>query len=89
MSTAGQQQGTRPSANRPAKVSLFLAAAGIATLANFATGIAWINPAVFVGLAVLCALAAIIAAMSDASGAAVLTGTAEEWRCWESSSAGC
>ncbi|GAA2280064.1 hypothetical protein GCM10010402_40980 [Actinomadura luteofluorescens] len=60
MSTAGQQ-GTRPSANRPAKVSLFFAGSGIATLANFATGIAWINPAVFVGLAVLCALAAIIA----------------------------
>ncbi|MGI5205050.1 hypothetical protein ACQEU6_26170 [Spirillospora sp. CA-108201] len=52
---------TRPSGNRPAKVSLFFACSGIAALANFATGIAWINPAVFVGLAVLCALTAIVA----------------------------
>ncbi|MET9253515.1 DUF4190 domain-containing protein [Streptomyces sp. NPDC048182] len=45
--------------NRPAKVSGFLALAAVAFLGNFATGIAWINPGVFIGFAVLCALAAI------------------------------
>jgi len=45
--------------NRPAKVSVFLAGFGVASLANFYTGIAWLNPGIFVGMAVLCALAAI------------------------------
>ncbi|GAA1887985.1 DUF4190 domain-containing protein [Actinomadura bangladeshensis] len=49
------------SRNRPAKVSVYSAGFGIAALANFATGIAWINPAIFVGMAVLCALVAIVA----------------------------
>lgn len=60
MSVTGERR-TGPTGNRPAKVSVFFAGFGIAALANFATGIAWINPAVFVGLAMLCALAAIIA----------------------------
>ncbi|NDU76193.1 DUF4190 domain-containing protein [Actinomadura sp. DSM 109109] len=60
MSTAGERR-AGPGGNRPAKVSVFLAGSGIAALANFATGIAWINPAVFVGLAMLCATAAVIA----------------------------
>ncbi|MEV3922580.1 DUF4190 domain-containing protein [Actinomadura coerulea] len=60
MTVAGERR-TGPTGNRPAKVSVFFAGFGIAALANFATGIAWINPAVFVGLATLCALAAIIA----------------------------
>ncbi|WP_435284848.1 hypothetical protein [Streptomyces koelreuteriae] len=45
--------------NRAAKVSGFFALGGVAFLANFATGIAWINPGIFVGLATLCALIAI------------------------------
>jgi hypothetical protein len=53
--------GTRRSANRPAKASVFFAGSGVAALLNFATGIAWINPAIFVGMAVLCGLAAIVA----------------------------
>ncbi|GAP45429.1 hypothetical protein [Streptomyces azureus] len=44
--------------NRAAKVSAFFALGGVAFLANFATGIAWINPGIFVGLAMLCALIA-------------------------------
>ncbi|GAA4377233.1 hypothetical protein GCM10023088_36860 [Actinomadura verrucosospora] len=60
MSCAAERR-TGPSGNRPAKVSLFFAGFGVAALASFATGIAWINPAVFVGLAMLSALAAIIA----------------------------
>ncbi|GAA1795758.1 hypothetical protein [Actinomadura chokoriensis] len=48
------------SRNRPAKVSVCSAGFGIAALANFATGIAWISPAVFVGMTALCALVAII-----------------------------
>ncbi|WP_261718793.1 DUF4190 domain-containing protein [Streptomyces sp. FZ201] len=45
--------------NRTAKVSAFFALGGIAFLGNFATGIAWINPGIFIGCAVLCALVAI------------------------------
>ncbi|MEV5515662.1 hypothetical protein AB0L50_22575 [Streptomyces flaveolus] len=45
--------------NRPAKVSGFFALASVAFLGNFATGIAWLNPAIFVGLAAVCALLAI------------------------------
>ncbi|GGQ24331.1 small-conductance mechanosensitive channel [Actinomadura coerulea] len=60
MSVAGERW-TGPAGNRSAKVSMFFAGFGIAALANFATGIAWINPPVFVALAMLCALAAIIA----------------------------
>jgi hypothetical protein len=45
--------------NRAAKVSAFFAMSAVALLANFATGIAWINPGVFVTLALLCSLAAI------------------------------
>ncbi|MFI2634337.1 DUF4190 domain-containing protein [Streptomyces collinus] len=45
--------------NRAAKASAFFALGGVAFLANFATGIAWINPGIFVGAAVLCALIAV------------------------------
>lgn len=41
-------------------MSVYSASFDIAVLANFATGIAWINPAVFVGMAALCALVAIV-----------------------------
>ncbi|MES9539067.1 MULTISPECIES: DUF4190 domain-containing protein [unclassified Actinomadura] len=58
MDGVGEQPST-PSRNRPAKASLFFAGSGLAALANFATGIAWINPMIFVALAMLCALAAI------------------------------
>ncbi|MGX5210929.1 hypothetical protein ACWKT3_20005 [Streptomyces violaceus] len=40
-------------------VSACCALGGVAFLAQFATGIAWINPGIFVGLAALCALIAI------------------------------
>lgn len=45
--------------NRAAKVCVFFAGAGVAALANFTTGIALINPGIFVGMAALCALIAI------------------------------
>ncbi|ATL32644.1 DUF4190 domain-containing protein [Streptomyces formicae] len=45
--------------NRTAKVSGFFALGGVAFLGNFATGIAWINPGVFITLAALSALIAI------------------------------
>ncbi|MFJ2770604.1 DUF4190 domain-containing protein [Streptomyces sp. NPDC087300] len=45
--------------NRTARVSGFFALGGVALLGNFATGIAWINPGVFLTLAALSALVAI------------------------------
>jgi hypothetical protein len=45
--------------NRAAKVSAFFALGGVAALGNFAGPIAWINPGVFIAMAVLCALIAI------------------------------
>ncbi|WP_328417651.1 DUF4190 domain-containing protein [Streptomyces violaceus] len=56
---AGAPARTLTGRNRAAKVSAFLTLSGVAFLANFATGIAWINPGIFVGLATLCALMAI------------------------------
>ncbi|WEH39966.1 DUF4190 domain-containing protein [Streptomyces sp. AM 2-1-1] len=47
--------------NRAAQVSGFFALGAVGALGNFATGIALINPAVFVTLATLCALIAITA----------------------------
>ncbi|GHE71079.1 DUF4190 domain-containing protein [Streptomyces capitiformicae] len=58
-SAAGEPARSWAGRNRAAKVSAFFASGGVAFLGNFATGIAWINPAVFVGLAALCALIAI------------------------------
>ncbi|PHQ51420.1 hypothetical protein BLA24_13895 [Streptomyces cinnamoneus] len=52
---------TTPSKNGPAKVSLWFAGCGVAAYGNFATGIAWLNPGVFIMMAVLCALIAIVA----------------------------
>ncbi|MFJ8012762.1 DUF4190 domain-containing protein [Streptomyces sp. NPDC096339] len=48
-----------PGRNRAAKVSAFFAAGSFAFMANFAGPIAWLNPPIFVGLALLCALIAI------------------------------
>ncbi|MFF9213588.1 MULTISPECIES: DUF4190 domain-containing protein [unclassified Streptomyces] len=45
--------------NRAAKVSGFSALWAVASLGNFATGLAWMNPGVFVGMAVLAALIAV------------------------------
>ncbi|POX57163.1 hypothetical protein C3489_00065 [Streptomyces sp. Ru71] len=45
--------------NRAAKVSGFFALGAVASLGNFATGIAWLNPGVFIGMAALCALIAV------------------------------
>lgn len=45
--------------NRPAKVSVSFADFGVASLANFSTGIAWLHPGIFVGMAVLSALIAV------------------------------
>lgn len=56
---AGGPAAARPSANRAATVSGFFALGGFASLANFATGIAWLNPGVFLGMAMVCALIAI------------------------------
>ncbi|MER7404800.1 DUF4190 domain-containing protein [Streptomyces sp. NPDC000070] len=56
---AGAPARTFAGRNRAAKVSALFALGGVAFLANFATGIAWINPGIFVGLAMLCALIAI------------------------------
>ncbi|MFF9814922.1 DUF4190 domain-containing protein [Streptomyces sp. NPDC014006] len=55
-------QGATPSPagrNRAANVSGFFALGAVASLGNFATGLAWINPGIFVAMAVLCALIAI------------------------------
>ncbi|MFE0171319.1 DUF4190 domain-containing protein [Streptomyces sp. NPDC059002] len=46
--------------NRAAKVSAFFALGGVAFLGNFATGIALLNPPVFIALAVVCALIAVV-----------------------------
>ncbi|QSY49290.1 MULTISPECIES: DUF4190 domain-containing protein [Streptomyces] len=54
-------QRTEPSRNRPAKVSLWFALFGVCAYGSFATGIAWLNPGIFVTMAVLCALVAIVA----------------------------
>ncbi|MGP4089837.1 DUF4190 domain-containing protein [Streptomyces sp. KR55] len=59
MGGAGQPRHGPGGRNRPARVSAFCALGGVAFLGNFATGIAWITPGVFVGLALLCALIAI------------------------------
>ncbi|MEV4004832.1 hypothetical protein [Actinomadura sp. NPDC049753] len=88
MSGAAEQR-TRPSGNRPAKVSLFFAGFGVAALANFGTGIAWINPPVFVGLAILSALAAIIAGHVGRFRGRRLDGDGRGMARWESSWAGC
>ncbi|MFF5805546.1 hypothetical protein [Streptomyces sp. NPDC012746] len=45
--------------NGPARVSAFFALASVASAANFVTGIAWINPAVFLAMTALCALTAV------------------------------
>ncbi|WP_328719705.1 DUF4190 domain-containing protein [Streptomyces sp. NBC_00247] len=45
--------------NRAATVSGFFALGAVGAIGNFATGIALMNPAVFIALAVLCALIAI------------------------------
>ncbi|KUL44072.1 DUF4190 domain-containing protein [Streptomyces regalis] len=55
----GQPARTWAGRNRAAKVSALCALGGAAFLGNFATGIAWINPGIFVALAALCALIAI------------------------------
>ncbi|MEV6793103.1 hypothetical protein AB0M87_14100 [Streptomyces sp. NPDC051320] len=41
-------------------MSVFFALGGIASLGNFYTGVAWLNPGIFVGMAMLCALVAIV-----------------------------
>ncbi|MEV0844282.1 hypothetical protein AB0J21_00100 [Streptomyces sp. NPDC049954] len=56
---AGGPARARLPTNRAARVSGFFALGGVASLANFATGIAWLNPGVFVGMAMVCALIAI------------------------------
>ncbi|MFE2275769.1 hypothetical protein ACFXAE_00560 [Streptomyces sp. NPDC059454] len=56
---AGEPTPTAAGRNRAAKISAFLALGEVAFLADFATGIAWINPGIFVGLAMLCALIAV------------------------------
>ncbi|MFE2324992.1 DUF4190 domain-containing protein [Streptomyces sp. NPDC059385] len=48
-----------PGKNRAAKVSVFFALGSFGAMANFATPIGWLNPPVFVGLALLCALVAV------------------------------
>ncbi|MER7812679.1 DUF4190 domain-containing protein [Streptomyces sp900116325] len=55
-----EQTQSAPGRNRPAKVSLFFAACGYASLGNFFTGIAWLNPGIFVSMAVLSALTAVV-----------------------------
>jgi hypothetical protein len=45
--------------NRAARVSAFFALGAIGFLGNFVTGIAWLNPGIFVAGALLCALCAI------------------------------
>ncbi|GAB2971976.1 hypothetical protein GCM10023080_039950 [Streptomyces pseudoechinosporeus] len=60
-SAAGTRERSWAGRNRPAQVSAFFALGGVASLGNFAGPIAWINPGVFVGMAVLCALVAIVA----------------------------
>ncbi|MFB6619504.1 DUF4190 domain-containing protein [Streptomyces sp. NPDC085524] len=45
--------------NRAAKVSAFCALGSFAAMANLATPIGWLNPPVFVAMALLCALIAI------------------------------
>jgi hypothetical protein len=72
MDGVGAQRST-PTRNRPAKVSVYFTGFGIAALANFTTGIAWINPALLVGMAVLCALAAI-------ASYALFGGRPRDWR---------
>ncbi|MBN0042727.1 DUF4190 domain-containing protein [Streptomyces actuosus] len=47
--------------NRAAKVSAFFALGCVGALGNFVTGIAWLNPGVFVLMAMLCALVAVAA----------------------------
>ncbi|MBC2907636.1 hypothetical protein [Streptomyces cupreus] len=64
MNTRGRGPRLRPERrprgrNRPAKVSAFFALGGVTALGNFATGIAWINPGIFIGGAMACALIAI------------------------------
>ncbi|MFE3856772.1 DUF4190 domain-containing protein [Streptomyces griseorubiginosus] len=61
MSTTDTGRRAQPLAgrNRPAKVSAFFAVGAVGFLANFATGIAWLNPGIFITLALLCALIAI------------------------------
>ncbi|WP_328315573.1 hypothetical protein [Streptomyces sp. NBC_00388] len=51
--------GTGTGKNRSAKISAFFALAGVASLGSFYTAFAWINPGVYVSMAVLCALIAI------------------------------
>lgn len=54
-----EQAGGPAPRNRAAQVAGFFALGAIGALANFATGLAWLNPGIFVGLAALCALIAI------------------------------
>ncbi|WP_149549426.1 DUF4190 domain-containing protein [Streptomyces marokkonensis] len=56
---SGKAPRTLVGRNRTAKISAFFALGGVTFLANFVTGIAWINPGLFVGLALLCALIAV------------------------------
>lgn len=59
MRSTTTSRGTR-SRNGPAQASLVFAGLGIAALASFFTGIALMNPIVFVGMALVCALVAIV-----------------------------
>lgn len=50
---------TAPSKNTPARLAVGFAGFGVAALGCFFTGIAWMNPPIFVALAVLSAIAGI------------------------------
>lgn len=45
--------------NKTAKAAGVLALGAVGALGNFVTGLAWLNPEIFLGLAVLCAVCAI------------------------------
>ncbi|QKW49046.1 DUF4190 domain-containing protein [Streptomyces buecherae] len=59
---ASEEEGsTRAGRNRPARASAYCALAAVAALGNLAGPAGWLNPGIFVGMAFLCSLVAVIA----------------------------
>ncbi|MFF5720632.1 DUF4190 domain-containing protein [Streptomyces buecherae] len=59
---ASEEEGpARAGRNRPARASAYCALGAVASLGNLAGPVGWLNPGIFVGMAFLCALVAVIA----------------------------
>ncbi|MFE6776623.1 DUF4190 domain-containing protein [Streptomyces sp. NPDC057702] len=58
---AGEGRPRGAGRNRPARTSAYFALASFGSLANLAGPVGWVNPGIFVVMALLCALVAVVA----------------------------